>query len=173
MKKLFAVSLAALALAVPAHAQETIFTTEDADLMTGCVEPVLERMRDTFDPDQSTATTTALADCIGIASGACMEEPGGSSNAGMDECLMREIDWWDSQLNVNYTSLIDQIDEQSATALQEAQRSWIAWRDDSCEFEYTYWREGTIRSIYYQSCMLNETAKRAIKMQDYVGWLDL
>lgn len=170
MQKLAVAALAVLVLAAPANAQDTTFTTQDAELMTACVEPVLERMRQNSD---SEGATTALVDCIGVASGACMEAPGGASNAAMDSCLMREIDWWDSQLNVHYTSLIDQIDEESAAALQQAQRSWIAWRDDSCEFEYTYWRDGTIRSIYYQSCMLNETAHRAITLQDYTGWLEL
>lgn len=174
MQKIATAAAVLFALTLPVHAQDLTFTTEDADHMTSCTEPLLERMRDGDGAEASgEVSPMALEQCIGVASGVCMEAPGGSSNAGMDTCMAREIDWWDSQLNVHYTSLIDQIDEESATALQEAQRAWIAARDAGCDFEYTYWREGTIRSIYYSSCMLNETARRAIDLQSYVLWLEL
>lgn len=158
----------------PALSQETTFTTTDSELMVACTSAALERMRtDASDAQPAAGTGTdpmRLADCIGAASGPCMETDQGMSTVGMSECLAQETDWWDSQLNVDYAALREELDEESAEALQAAQRAWIDWRDTKCEFEYTYWREGTIGSTYYGSCMLDLTAERAIDFKTYVEW---
>lgn len=169
--------VALLGLAAPATAQEPQFTPEDEKLMVACIEAAAAHGADTGgELDQPVAPGTIdqprrTSDCIGAASGPCMEEPGGYSTVGMSQCLARETDWWDGELNARYARLRDGLDEESALALKDAQRAWIAWRDSKCEFEYIYWREGTIRSTYYGACMLDVTAARAIDLIDYSDWI--
>ena len=142
--------------ALPALAEDTpTFTTEDARLMILCL-------------DGSTAGE-GTTDCVGVASSACMEsEPEGATTVGMVACTARETAWWDSQLNAHYSSLETSLSADLATALREAQRAWIAYRDAGCGFEYDLWSEGTIRSVVHAGCLLDETARRAQRLAGYV-----
>lgn len=144
--------------AAPALAEDVpTFTTEDARLMVSCL-------------DGSTVGEGENAtDCVGVASRACMEtEPDGATTVGMVACTARETAWWDSQLNAHYSSLEASLSADLATALREAQRAWIAYRDAGCGFEYDLWSEGTIRSVVHAGCLLDETARRAQRLAGYV-----
>jgi uncharacterized protein YecT (DUF1311 family) len=145
-------------VALPATAQDTTtFTTADADLMTAC-------LADLSDP------SSKQTDCIGAASNVCMDtEEGGYSTIGMVQCTARETDWWDSRLNTSYTKLGETLDADLFTTLQQAQRTWIAYRDQSCGFEYDFWGNGSMRSIAHASCMLDETARRAETLWRYLN----
>ena len=154
-----ALTIAVLMLvALPATAQDsTTFTTADADLMTAC-------LADLSDP------SSKQTDCIGTASNVCMDtEEGGYSTIGMVQCTARETDWWDSRLNTSYTKLGETLDADLFTTLQQAQRTWIAYRDQSCGFEYDFWGNGSMRSIAHASCMLDETARRAETLWRYLN----
>mgnify|MGYP002622176764 CR=1 FL=1 len=120
-------------------------------------------------------------DCIGTAANACMEETeGGYTTPGMAGCLDAEREYWDGELNAAYGELrarAQQFDADppieglpprpsSVDALRDMQRAWIAFRDAECGFRYTYWREGTIRSLFFGSCMLDLTARRAIDLEE-------
>ncbi len=156
IRHFFSLIALALPLTGPALAQDTTFTPEDAKALSACTEQA---------EDQSA--------CIGTASDTCMENDQGSTTIGISACLARETDWWDTRLNNAYSGLADTLDDESFAALKKAQHAWIAWRDSACEFEYTYWREGTIRSSFYGSCMLDLTARRAIDLQGYIDWAGL
>lgn len=151
------VLLAALLALSAATAQETpTFTPGDAELMTACMD--------------GRAGDATAADCVGAASNACMEnEEGGETTIGMARCAARETAWWDGQLNVHYASLEETLAPELFTALRDAQRSWIAYRDASCGFEYELWSEGTIRATILAGCMLDETAKRAQTLERYTA----
>lgn len=153
--------LTCLLLVAPATAQETpTFTPEDAELMTACIEGL------SGTPEEPASHT----DCIGAASNPCMEnQEGGSTTIGMTECMGRETAWWDSQLNVHYASLKESLGPDLFASLRDAQRAWIAYRDASCGFEYDLWSEGTIRSIVFASCMLDQTARRATALEGYAN----
>ncbi|WP_339645636.1 lysozyme inhibitor LprI family protein [uncultured Pelagibacterium sp.] len=145
-------------VALPATAQDTTtFTTADADLMTAC-------LADLSDP------SSKQTDCIGAVSNVCMDtEEGGYSTIGMVQCTARETDWWDSRLNTSYTKLGETLDADLFTTLQQAQRTWIAYRDQTCGFEYDFWGNGSMRSIAHASCMLDETARRAETLWRYLN----
>lgn len=149
-----------LLLASPAAAEEApSYTPEDASLMTACIERL---------SDGDSGDTRPQTECIGAASNACMEnEEGGFTTVGMAACTARETAWWDSQLNAHYTSLEATLDADLFSALRDAQRAWIAYRDASCGFEYDLWSDGTIRSIVFAGCMLDLTARRAQTLARY------
>lgn len=158
-----AASLSALLIVFPAGAQETTFTPEDAKLMTECIEGLAA----SNNAESDFADVQPQTQCIGAASNICMQTD--YSTLGMTECMGRETDWWDSQLNVHYASLEESLEPSLFTSLQQAQRAWIAFRDASCGFEYELWSEGTIRSIVGASCMLELTAQRADALSGYVN----
>ena len=151
------VLLAALLTVSPVAAQETpTFTPADAELMTACMDGRAETEAD------------GGTDCVGTASNACMEnEEDGATTIGMTQCTARETAWWDGQLNVHYASLEETLAPEIFDMLRDAQRSWIAYRDASCGFEYELWSDGTIRSVVFAGCMLEETARRAQALERY------
>lgn len=166
-------------VASPAWAQEPQFTPEDAAFMDHCVglarigvqAPGLPAKTDSpAAPPRGADTPQRLQDCIGAASGPCMESPDGGTTMGMVDCLARETAWWDQLLNANYGTLRSDMEGEAFTALRDAQRAWIAFRDAECAFRYTFWREGTIRSLFYGSCRLDLTARRAIDLEDVANW---
>ncbi|WP_157970156.1 lysozyme inhibitor LprI family protein [Pelagibacterium sediminicola] len=141
------------ALCFPAGAQTQ--SGPDNQIMTACIEAAQSAM---------IGETGRLEDCIGALSGPCMESPEGSTTVGTNECLGAETQWWDAFLNARYDALRKGMDGESALALRNAQRAWIAFRDAECELHYTYWREGTIRSTIYAICMQEMTASRAVAL---------
>lgn len=155
--------VASLLIASPALAQDTAdFTAADADLMTAC----LANLSDADNPQDLPKQTQ----CIGAATDMCMEtEEDGYTTIGMVACMSRETAWWDNQLNASYESLQQTLDAELFTTLQKAQRAWIAYRDQSCSFEYDFWGDGSMRNIAHASCMRDETARRAETLSGYLN----
>ncbi len=158
---------AILLIALPATAQDaTTFTTADADLMTGCIAELSDPKRAAENPQE----VRRQAQCVGAASNVCMDtEEDGYTTIGMVECMARETAWWDSQLNANYTMLQQTLETDLFSTLQQAQRTWITYRDQSCGFEYDMWGNGSMRSIAHASCILDETARRAETLSNYLN----
>lgn len=146
-------TLLAAFVCLPAGAQAQ--SGSDNQIMIACIEAARSAMA---------GETGRPQDCIGALSGPCMESPQGSSTVGTNECLGAETQWWDAFLNERYNVLRKSIDGESALALRDAQRAWIAFRDAECGLHHTYWREGTIRSTVHAICMLEMTASRAIAL---------
>ena len=57
-----------------------------------------------------------------------------------------------------------QEDAKSRAALELAQKSWIKYRDDNCEWYET--GEGTIRRLWGSECMRSMTAARALELEE-------
>jgi uncharacterized protein YecT (DUF1311 family) len=163
MKK-WLILAAALVAASPAIGQDAM-TAEDEILMQQCIETVNDMQRD---GDQS----VSMRECIGAASRVCMETNEGQTTIGMANCTMRENQWWDNYLNFLYSDLKGMLSDEQFAALRTAQRNWITYRDTKCDFEYEFWKEGTIRSIFYTSCILDTTAIRAIDLAGYMDWFN-
>ncbi|WP_158625881.1 lysozyme inhibitor LprI family protein [Arsenicitalea aurantiaca] len=150
----------AVLLASPAVGQESDYTEEDAMALQSCIEAARDLASDEPDvtPDR----------CIGIASAACQEAPGGSSTVAIATCNARETAWWDELLNAHYQSLEETLEPDLAETLREAERAWIAFRDADCGFAYEFWAEGTIRTVVATSCQLQHTARRALTLGTYL-----
>ena len=114
--------------------------------------------------------------CIGNIADTCQDQPGGSSTAGIDDCLGQERAAWDMILNQNYRSAIAAAKEQDASYLEQAmqtgaaksllkaQRAWIAFRDAECDRRFEMYKDGTIRTNIASSCLLEMTARRALEL---------
>ncbi len=110
--------------------------------------------------------------CIGIASGQCMDLPGGYSTYGMSECLNLELQWWDAWLNAAYkdaraylkqndTALQPPLNVQAQTLL-DMQRAWIAFRDAKCGLEVAMFQGGTGAGPAQMSCMMHLAGAQAL-----------
>ncbi len=150
--------VALAALAVPARAQEA--AVDEA------------RVRACFD---GATIGNTQPECIGTASNACQQAPGGQTTPGIAACIAAETAAWDAILNDEYRATravlaggSDQAIDAEA-ALLAAQRAWIAHRDAECDLAYARWQDGTIRSIVAANCLLVFTATRAIELRDMRG----
>ena len=121
------------------------------------------------------------ATCVGGAASLCMEiEADGDTTRGMMSCTLKERDVWQDLLDQAYADALAFVgamdaDDRAVTPeyavrlaqLQKAQRSWIAYRDAHCTFEYVIWGAGTIRQLAASSCLLNLTAARTFDLRSY------
>ncbi|WP_170478941.1 lysozyme inhibitor LprI family protein [Ruegeria arenilitoris] len=111
----------------------------------------------------------SLPECVGQAANLCQTVPGQSTTLGITECIQEETLIWDAFLNEQYQLRRAELAQESAelaNELREAQRAWISFRDAECGLQYSLWSGGTIRSIVYAGCVLNETAERALELRD-------
>lgn len=102
--------------------------------------------------------------CIGNAAKLCRAQPGGETTMGMMDCAGRERALWDERLNGAYAALRGKASPTQATALQQAQRAWMAYRDARCGFEATRYEGGSLAGVVAGNCFLQVTAERALEL---------
>ncbi|MEO0750857.1 MAG: lysozyme inhibitor LprI family protein [Pseudomonadota bacterium] len=114
--------------------------------------------------------------CIGASAELCMEgTQGGFSTYGMGGCLSAELEYWDAQLNLVYAAAVEaarSFDAETAQyaahlATREAnlramQRAWIAFRDATCDYEYSQWGGGTGGGPAIAGCLMRMTGEQAL-----------
>ncbi|MEM7596725.1 MAG: lysozyme inhibitor LprI family protein [Pseudomonadota bacterium] len=146
-------------LANPAAAQDLVFTPAHTE---ACLA--------------STQSYDGRHACVGVSAQRCMEDTaGGQSTYGMGGCLSAEFEYWDQQLNALYGAAIDAARAFDADmagvaahlATQEAnlramQRAWIAFRDATCDYEYSQWGGGTGGGPAIAGCMMRMTGEQAL-----------
>ncbi len=137
-----------------------------------------------YDPAVLTACLSAQKDqpdnCIGKASGQCIEGEGGSSTSGMSTCLAAEADQWDGFLNAAYETVLAESGRTDAEmkklgsaappevpALRDMQRAWIAYRDAACTYEASRWGGGSGAGPAASDCMMQLTARQALRLMGY------
>lgn len=114
-----------------------------------------------------------IEDCADLVYEACSASPQGQSNLGMSQCLYAEAAFWDERLNAVWRQVIPKVREADARdrayepelavredKLRAAERAWIGFRDAQCDFEYSLAGGGSIRQLFYPSCLATETRTR-------------
>ena len=107
------------------------------------------------------------ASCIGYAARVCSERDN-HTTISVVECTRAELATWDGFLNQQYGVVRDQLgarDPALADALLGAQRAWLAYRDAECALRAAR-VSGSYRSVILASCLLDETAERALELRD-------
>jgi uncharacterized protein YecT (DUF1311 family) len=94
---------------------------------------------------------------------ACLEKANGVT-AEMINCMLAETILQDARLNENYKKLLSKLATERKTALIEAQRAWIKFRDANCGF-YANPEGGSTARMAASECILNATADRAKELQ--------
>jgi uncharacterized protein YecT (DUF1311 family) len=155
---LVALLCALLLTALPARADPP---GDDADALEACVATAWPR--------------DVLALCTGTIADPCQAAPGGETTLGMNQCLAREADAWDTVLNRQWPKLMTRAREvdaanqteglaldSAAETLRAAQRAWIVFRDAECRSNYASWGAGSFRTVAHSACRLDLTARRVV-----------
>jgi uncharacterized protein YecT (DUF1311 family) len=66
----------------------------------------------------------------------------------------------DKALNATYNQLLAKISPAGQSALREAQRTWLRFRDQECEFETLGTKDGTVHPMVLLMCMTGLTQLR-------------
>jgi uncharacterized protein YecT (DUF1311 family) len=111
----------------------------------------------------------AASNCIGAVSTPCLQDPDQYGTTGnMAECLTREFRVWDERLNAAYKQRMkgcqnkqDSKDDKLCAVRHKLERAWIAYRDALCDLPFVA-HGGSFASVEYADCMLNETARQAV-----------
>lgn len=93
---------------------------------------------------------------------------GGVTSAMMD-CTGAEIDRQDARLNQAYVMVMRPLPATKKAALRTLQRAWIKQRDARCTRAAKQDEGGTAAAMTYQDCILDETIKRTIFLENYKG----
>jgi uncharacterized protein YecT (DUF1311 family) len=96
---------------------------------------------------------------------------GECSSAGtqgaLNDCFDRIRQSADDELNRVYQDLIDRVADQSAkTALREAERAWISYRDKECAFELHNGGGGSAYPMSFAICVTAKTRARTKELAD-------
>jgi uncharacterized protein YecT (DUF1311 family) len=122
-----------------------------------------------------TAARYAAESCIGIVADPCLQTEEGSSTYGMMACIGRELDVWDARLNAAYKDALSPDPDSGIngnyTEIQQQQyrkiqRSWIPWRDATCEVLHAdgipiYGSDSKVSGVY---CNMLLTAEQALRL---------
>ena len=93
----------------------------------------------------------------------CLEQSNGVT-AEMINCILAETVRQDARLNKNYKNLLSKLAAERKSALIEAQRAWIKFRDTNCGF-YADPEGGSAARMAANECILNATAQRATELR--------
>lgn len=99
---------------------------------------------------------------------ACMDASEGVTVAMMD-CNGAEIELQDARLNQAYVMVMRPLARAKKDALRALQRAWIKQRDAKCSRAADAERGGSLASVIYSGCILDETIKRTIFLENYRG----
>ena len=95
------------------------------------------------------AATPAHADCA---------DP--QDQAEINQCMGSDYREADEKLNRTYKELVGSIDDNWASALRDAQRAWVTFRDAECEFQSMGWAGGSGRPAVQAGCLTRVTNER-------------
>ena len=101
----------------------------------------------------------------------------------MGFCADAELNYWDAKLNAVYKKLVEAEKANDAEAkkegwsapeklapLKDMQRKWIGYRDALCDYEYSQWGGGTGGGPAIISCLMGETARQALILENYLAY---
>ena len=95
----------------------------------------------------------------------CMEKADGVTS-NMIDCIGTETKLQDTRLNKAYKEVIGQLSPSRKKELQDAQRSWIKYKDANCNF-YADPDGGSMAILNSNDCFMMSTASRAKEIEGF------
>ncbi len=95
------------------------------------------------------------------------------STAGEIHAYDKGSEMWDKELNRIYNELMKRLDKHQETALKEAQRNWIKYRDAEYQAisQIIQGLEGTMWLPVPSARLYKINRQRAIELKDYLEWI--
>jgi uncharacterized protein YecT (DUF1311 family) len=102
----------------------------------------------------------------------------GATTLEIGSCMKDQQAKNERELNVVYSrvmKLLSQPDTneiqnaETKRALVAAQRAWVTFRKQDCDALYSYYSDGTIRSLKFQGCMISRTESRIKELKEFLG----
>ncbi|ERT04372.1 hypothetical protein M595_5686 [Lyngbya aestuarii BL J] len=91
----------------------------------------------------------------------------------MKKCAQDKYSKIDRQLNQTYQTLMAKLDDnQRKQRLISAQRSWIQFRDKSCNYEASEALGGSLEGLLLTNCLTRVTDQRTSELKEYVSRLN-
>ena len=150
-------ALVVVMMTLPADAQSRKPTAREIAAIRDCVT----KNKDDVDAGEQQCLFKLVAD-------PCMGSPGTAAGAVMADCYRIEGVIWDTLLNENYKSLLDELDSEQTGKAHAMQRAWIAYRDTTCGF-YDDKIRGSMSYMMHSACDTRETARRAMLLSFFSG----
>ncbi len=97
----------------------------------------------------------------------CMDTSEGVTSSMMD-CIVAEIEVQDGRLNQAYVMVMRPLPKPRKDTLRGLQRTWIKQRDVKCQRAIAD-EGGSMAGLIYAGCILDETIKRTIFLENYKG----
>jgi uncharacterized protein YecT (DUF1311 family) len=144
-------------MTVPADAQSRKPTAREVAAIRDCAT----KNKEDVDAGEQKCLFKLVAD-------PCTNRPSGGTDAGMADCYRIEEAIWDTLLNENYKTLLDDLDTEQTAKARAMQRAWVAYRDTTCGF-YDDKIRGTMSNMMHAACNARETARRAMLLTFFSG----
>jgi uncharacterized protein YecT (DUF1311 family) len=90
-------------------------------------------------------------------------------NAVMKGCVSTELKIQTARINQAYAMVMRPLAKPRKNTLRALQRSWIKQRDAKCARASDAEGGGTMAGLIYAGCILDETIKRTIFLENYKG----
>ncbi len=85
----------------------------------------------------------------------------------MGACITAEMAYQDTRLNAEYKKVMQGLSATKKIKLRLSERVWIKERDEKCQEEYATYEGGTMASLAYGTCIINETISRTMWLKKY------
>ncbi|MEG4395522.1 lysozyme inhibitor LprI family protein [Microcoleus sp. BROC3] len=86
----------------------------------------------------------------------------------MNVCSSQEFQAADRKLNQVYQQLLQKLNSKQKQRLTVAQRSWLKFRDESCNYEMGQFEGGTLAASTYGYCRARVTQERIKDLEGYL-----
>ncbi|MEG4323402.1 MULTISPECIES: lysozyme inhibitor LprI family protein [unclassified Microcoleus] len=87
----------------------------------------------------------------------------------MNICSSQEFKAADTKLNQLYQQILPKINSKQKQRLIAAQRTWVKFRDETCDYSAGHFEGGTLAAPIYVSCKAKVTQDR---VKDFEGYLE-
>jgi uncharacterized protein YecT (DUF1311 family) len=93
-------------------------------------------------------------------------DPTGTS-LQVKQCAINEYQLLDQNLNQSYDTLLSQLSGERKQNFVLAQRSWLVFREKTCNFQASNTKHGGLDSFLYTNCLKNLTQNRIANIKKY------
>lgn len=94
----------------------------------------------------------------------CLADPA-LNTYRQDQCNATEMARQDARLNETWRAVSARIAPHGKPGLRAAERAWIRAREQHCQLQAKEGEGGTIETLLYGSCMIDETIRRTLWLE--------